>query len=353
MERYSRVPTGNESSTDTHVDSRDVGGGSSFPIEGINPSRTNRKLKRRGSHRKSQSSGSYTSVESNEGNSLSNRSDDDDDNNGLCSLNNIRSFASNDGLAAIDDGLLSEGSTAVSRSASSKAGYPSIYSGSFDLDDEDDDDVVLEANLKRYNLDFSSPEKVTSLANDDINDGNPFARGTGSTNHCSRIARFLWFSFQSVRQQARQRRAQLLLQQTDRNWRQSLKMCIITNCDATDSGILLVAAIMVVWILALHFVKDPSVRRGSFVIGIFFFVIRVGTRPLYQFYLRQRQKRQLRHQQLQQIPPSDIAMINPYDNDPLASSGGSLELQAMRGGSNTANRILATPVGSDPTVAAI
>lgn len=205
--------------------------------------------------------------------------------------------------------------------------YPSLgyqFSSSFDLDDDDDDDL-LEANLKRYNLDFASTENGATLA-----ESNDFARG-GPSNRCSRAAKYIWYSFQSARQQARERRAQLLLQQTERNWKQSLKICILTNCDATDSGILLVAVTMLVWILVLVLVKNTGFRRIGILVGLLCFALRVGARPLYQFFLRQRQKQRLRKQQLEG---------QQHDED--HHSDGILELHAIEGDSNY-----------DPTVAAI
>jgi len=309
---------------------------------------------------RSQSSGSYASIGSNEEEFLNNQDHYDDSDTEKSPLHSNQNC--NDGPDG-ENGLSSdEAATFPSRSISPIAIYPSItasYSNSFDLDDDDDDDM-LEANLKRYNLDFSATDKVASLADNGTvnnNDGNnPFgSRGTSISNRCTKAARYVWFSFQSVRQQARQRRAQLLLQQTERNWRQSLKICIITNCDATDSGILLVAAAMVFWILFLILVKNPTVSRGGMVAGILFFIIRVGTRPAYHFVIRQLQKR-LRHNQQHgessQTSPGNE--IRHSDDQHHHLSNGILELHTIRGDNSNANGSpLSASVGSDPTIAAI
>jgi hypothetical protein len=180
--------------------------------------------------------------------------------------------------------------------------YPSIsdnlYAGAFDFDD-DDDDEELEAELRRYHLDFSTTERGTTLTHSyhgasSANENSPTAASRFS------IAKYLWHSFQSVRQQARQRRAQLLLQQTERNWQQSLWICLMTNCDATDRGIMLVASLIVVWTLLVWRIDDPVIRRWIIFGGIAAFVVRVGTRPLCGYCRRQQQKRRLRS--MQQLP---------------------------------------------------
>jgi len=339
MPRYDRIPARIESSREggnDGVDSSSCVEIARIPTDDGKSRFHNKILKRRGSltvmsHK---SSGSYASLESHDDQDFLNDPENDDNGETMQpSLHKQRSYASDDGLPSII----------------------ASYSGSFDLDDDDDDDA-LEANLKRYNLDFSSAATADKGASLSDGDGNPFARERNSnSNWCSRAARFLWFSFQSVRQQARQRRAQLLLQQTERNWRQSLKICLITNCDATDSGIMLVVAAIVGWILALVFLKDPTVRIAGIGVGILFFTIRVGTRPLYHCCLRRRQKRRLRRQQLEDTasPGMKVGQNDEQNHHHLARAEGTLELHAIRGDGNTANRLPSTPLGSDPTVAAI
>jgi len=348
MPRYDRVPTGIESSRDSLVPSPGVGE-HRIPIEETNSRRNEKVLKRKGSLTVSQSSVSHTSIESHEEDFLNNQGNYDDGDTERSPLHNTRSFASDDGSAG-DNDLPINGTTFPLKVPAILPSIVSCYSNSFDLDDDDDDDV------KRYSLDFSSTYKVASLTDDSVNDVNEFARVPVNSNRCSKVARYLWFTFQLVRQQARQRRAQLLLQQTERNWRQSLKICVMTNCDATDSGILLVAATAVFWIMALVLISDSTVRRGGTVAGILFFIIRVGTRPLYHFFLRQRLKRQLRHQQLEEIPQTSSGRKMRQSDGHyhhLTHSDGALELHVIRGNINNANRLLATSVGSDPTVAAI
>lgn len=324
--RYDRIPARIESDNSTS----DAGIERRIESEETKTRRNQKKLKRRGSLNISQRSGSHDSVEGNEHDFR-----DGDDEKIRSPFRSPRSYVSdNEGDEFPSD--------TASFPASPRAVYPSItarFSDSFDLDDDDDDDV-LEANLKRYNLDFTATERAASIS--DGNNGNVFARG--NSNRCARAARFLWHSFQSVRQQARQRRAQLLLQQTERNWKQRLKICILTNCDATDSGILLVAATMVLWILVLIFAKDGEFRTIGIILGILLFCIRVGTRPLYHCLLRQRQKRRMRHQQLDNEKDGEEDHLN---------SDGTLEMHAIRSDDDHPNRQPATSVGSDPTIAAI
>jgi len=348
MQRYDRLVTATESSRDCDVHARSIGENRIATDE--TSSRHNKKAL---THR-----GSYTSIEGNEEDFLNNQDEGAGGDTERSPFRINRSFASdNDSVG--DNDLTPVEAAFRSRPNSPRAIYPSIascYSDSFDLDDDDDDDI-LEANLKRYNLDFSSTDKIASLTDGRVNDENLFVRGSENSNRCSKVVRYLWFSFQSIRQQARQRRAQLLLQQTERDWRQSLKICILTNCDATDSGILIVAAIMVVWILAVILAKDSNIRGGGIVLGILFFIIRVGTRPLYHFVLRKQQRRQLHLQQIEEVSRNSLdrkkLQESEHHHHHLGHSDGILELHEIRNNGNDANRLPATSVGSDPTIAAI
>jgi len=293
MVRYNRISTKN--------DSRDV----EIIEDGAIP-RQKKTLKRRGSH--SSSGGSCMSMESN--------NDDNDDKDYSNEVDDVLAQISaersplNDNRSYANDGGPVISSSNSSLSPKQMSSYPTIsavFSGSFDLDDDDDDEYV-EAEMKRYHLDFSSSD----MGGDSLTThGNNIPTSTGgSTNWFSLSTKYIWFSFQSVRQQARQRRAQLLLQQTERNWRQSLKIFIATNCDATDSGILIVLVLTIVWIVTFIFiVKNPIIRRRGLFVGIILFVIRVGTRPLYECFLQQRQKRQGRQQRLQEIPQNSPGFL--------------------------------------------
>ena len=366
MVRYNRIPTRTDS--EDVNDYRDDGVGErrfSPPAEEQESSRNKKTLKRRESNDASCPS-AIDSDEEDYLRSSSNDGDNDDDTE-RSPLNKNVNYASDVGLVASDlacDAILS---------ASPLSMYPSTTAISFDLDDDDDDDE-LEANLKRYHLDFSSTDGGDYLTrtgttrttnNDDANGGSNqfgFSGGGNASNRCSSAAKYLWFSFQSVRQQARQRRAQMLLQQSERNWRQSLKICVLTNCDATDSGILLVVAIMVLWIVALMLTKNAMARTRGLVLGIILFVVRVGTRPLHHWCLKCWQQRQLSRQQQRTLGPI------PQNSSPSRKkSAGSFELRAIPGGgdssssSNNNNNdnnngdgtASPTSTGSDPTIAAI
>ncbi len=327
MPRYDRIPARIESPRENST---------TGDVAEENTPRRNKKqqLKRRGSLNHSHNSESYDSVGNNEQQDFlyndHGENDDKDENNKKLNspFRSQKSYASDH-----EDGENDLPSDTASFPVSPRS-LPSLtarFSDSFDLDD-DDDDYIVEANLKRYNLDFATTERGTSVSEDGYS--------RGSSNKITKVARFLWHSFQSVRQQARQRRAQLLLQQTERNWKQSLKICVLTNCDATDSGILLVAASIVIWIVLLILVE--GFRTMGILLGISLFVIRVGTRPLYHCLRRQRQKRRMWHQQLENGNGEEH---DHYDEN--------LEMHAIHGNDIRPNRQPATSVGSDPTIAAI
>ena len=189
--------------------------------------------------------------------------------------------------------------------------YPSslAYSGSFDLDDDDDDDEAL----RRYNIDFSRNQDtnmMTSLShhgssvsgNDNLHSqtrdnqnggGSPQSQSLPyhESSRSFSFIRYLWYSFQSVRQQARQRRAQRLLQQSERSFRQTLWICVMTYCDATDRGILLVASLMLAWSILVYNVSSQVIRGWLVITGIFLLVIRFGARPFSEYLQRSRSRR--------------------------------------------------------------
>jgi hypothetical protein len=196
--------------------------------------------------------------------------------------------------------------------------YPLYSDGSFDMEvDEDDED---ELDLKRYHLDFASTSSssnniynqhhqqrggnslTNSLPGGNSNSSNGNNSSLFGANYGGRfsLGRYLWHSFQTARQKARQRRAQMLLQQTERNWVQSTWICIKTTCcDATDRGIVLVVGLLMAWIIALIFTSEQDTRRRLLLAGIILFSIRLGLRPLCECYWRQRQKQ--RQSDLEQI----------------------------------------------------
>eukprot|EP00980_Cylindrotheca_fusiformis_P007338 scaffold1525_cov142-Cylindrotheca_fusiformis.AAC.138 len=159
-----------------------------------------------------------------------------------------------------------------------------VRDSSFTFDDEDDED---EENLKRYNLDFSIDADQAILTNSAHGGTSP---ESSSQQNVSSIFQYLWMLFQGRRQQARQRRAQLLLQQSERDLRQSLWICVSTYCDATDRGIMLVVALLLLWIVLLLTVSDDDFRRHWFVSGLILFVVRVSARPLWDYFSKQRQR---------------------------------------------------------------
>jgi hypothetical protein len=179
-------------------------------------------------------------------------------------------------------------------------------SSSFDFEDDDDD----EADLKRYNLDFSVDDH-SMLANP-LDGGGPAPSSSQhqlkTTDDSSTLLQFLWYSFQTQRQQARQRRAQLLLQQSDRDLRQSVWIFVMTYCDSTDTGIAVALSMIVFWAFVLSVMEDEVVKRHWLLIGCLLLAFRIGARPLWNYFLRQRLKRrQEQRQQHQQLPLSSPA----------------------------------------------
>ena len=130
-----------------------------------------------------------------------------------------------------------------------------------------------------------------------INNNHAFPPGV-QTRSLSCIA-YLWYSFQSVRQQARQRRAQRLLQQSERNFQQTLWICTMTYCDATDGGILLAAFLLLFWVALLYSVSSDKSRGWLGVVGSIVTRLRFGTRPLLG-YMKQRRCRRRRLKELRQ-----------------------------------------------------
>mmetsp|Transcript_19540 Transcript_19540/g.54527 ORF Transcript_19540/g.54527 Transcript_19540/m.54527 type:complete len:364 (+) Transcript_19540:113-1204(+) len=353
MVRYDRVPTRNESEDVEDLQDDNIIKESMFsPAEDRKSTWNRSNLKRRGSH----SSGSYTSINSDDDDYLNssehfrnaNHGDDKQRSPLNTNVNNSRNGNNIHNLKQANDAASDSRSTGMS----SQLLYPPTTAMSFDLNDDDDDDE-LEANLKRYHLDFSSADNGEYFAqNNQSGNGNfTFSGGGNNSNWCSSAANCLWFYFQSVRQRARHRRAQMLLQQSERNWRQSLKICVLTNCDATDSGILLVVVIMVIWIVCLTLTKNPVARRKGLIVGISFFVVRVGIRPLYHLFRKcWEQRRLLRRQQTIGSAPQSFSASHQKAFDE------SLELRAIRGNGGSKNpgpRTSPTSTGSDPTIAAI
>jgi hypothetical protein len=232
-----------------------------------NPSTARRKVKRRGSH----SSSSYHSLMPDDDDD---DEDEDKDEQGYSSVGErspLRgTFDNQDDILMDDFGTPNSGSgsgrqmttetISVVTTPNKPIVYPSLsnlYSSSFSLEDDEDDD---EADLKRYALDFSihttdnNHNNKATLMHSSLHGGASSSAQAPSSSSSSlqqqqqpqhprtrflySLVQYLWFSFQSVRQQARQRRAQLLLQQSDeRNWSTTLWICLMTYCDATDRGI--------------------------------------------------------------------------------------------------------------------
>ena len=258
---------------------------------------------------------------------------------------------------------------AAAAAAASASSTPIMYSSSFNLDDDEDDD---DADLKRYNLDFSStstPNTNTTNMNmisismhDESLAASQLSAGNLTPNS---LTKYLWFSFQSLRQKARQRRAQRLLQQSERNYRQALYLCVMTYCDATDRGILLVASIVILWSLLIWNIQ--SHKTVFAMTGIALFLVRVGARPCWEWYsMRRRERRQRVHTSDElNLGGGAVHAVTPtvmrsnysderFVDEPSSSNTTQLELQSIRRASGKSNTTLmettSVPKEPDPVI---
>lgn len=195
---------------------------------------------------------------------------------------------------------------------------PTSYmkTSSFGFSDDEDED---EAELKRYNLDFSVDASDRATLTNSLQMGSP--SNASLSNQKTSFWNNIWYNLQSQRQEARQRRAQLLLQQSEHNFSQSLWIFLSTYCDATDRGIVLAVSLLLIWTLLLINLSNQTLKIQLFAAGSCFFSLRIGARPLWVYCTKQRQKRrrqrqQQRHQQLPQqspIPESLRLRSNSHD----------------------------------------
>jgi hypothetical protein len=351
MVKYDRVATTNLSSDDVMDGDDQENGDTSISVVPLDASPDNRNkpsLIRRANSQKSLGSHHSRGAFGEEGTSL-----DHEEESGI----HARTTATHSGAM----------SPTSPGSLSSQPMYPTLgtmFNGpSFDLDDDDDEDDV---DLSRYHLDFKSNDRGHALSNGSL-------QGTPRYGRRFSFCQWLWHKFQSARQKARERRAQLLLQQTDPNWQQSTWIFIMTLCDATDRGIFLVASLMVAWIIAIVLNKhNPIVRRNIIIIGSALLMVRLGTRPLFEYCIRQRLKRRQSSMQPTQQhsqsfrdsrtvrASSDIS--SPYLDQEMKENNGSnsmsdLELTLMRRNSAkddlTPDLQITDSNESDPMIAAI
>lgn len=204
-------------------------------------------------------------------------------------------------------------------------GNPSLY---LDLDTSDnDDDDFHEHNLGRPITVGAGAGAGTAAmgsvvdgvdAYDDLSPPSLYPFGQYVRQCCRRAAAYpkcIWFYVQSARSQARQRRANLLLERQPVNieeddeiipiqqWRRSVLLCCSSTCDDTDTGILFVAVFIIVWGLLLWIIRPSNVKRGIFIGGAVFLAMRLCSRPLW--YYTQRHNRKRRSQHLPQELPQD------------------------------------------------
>jgi hypothetical protein len=147
---------------------------------------------------------------------------------------------------------------------------------SSDLDDTSDWGDDDEPGLRRYNLDFHAHTNIPLPA---------------EFSHDS-LPKRIWQSFVELQVAARQRRAARLLTMPSQSWNYQLHSCLLTwCCDATDRGILVVAAWLTAWILI-----GLVGRMGStwWWMGLFLFIFRVSARRVFEYLQGKRTKRRQR-----------------------------------------------------------
>lgn len=366
-----RVKTNNAGSTgksDSHLGDENDGQTASqqptqVPLEAsLSPQGRKTKLSRRANSQRSLESnsslGGRNSRSCEEGGSRPGSFDTHDD-QGVRKKNNSSSNRAK---------TLSTGAAAAAHSTIS-----ALYKeSSFDVDvDEDDEnyDGHISVDIHRYHVDFSATENGHVLTNHNMHGSFSSINGRAS-NRCSpsSICRCLWYTFQAARQKARERRADLLLRHTEPNCRQSSWIFLVTLCDATDRGILVVAGIMIAWIVLIVVVKNPVPRLRIIIAGTVFLVIRLGTRPLVNYCINQRTKRlQSAMQPLpQNSPPFRLSPSSSVPGEENSSKGSSKYLNRKMNGQNTAMEMAAVQSNwsalglyisnsneSDPTIAAI
>eukprot|EP00934_Nitzschia_sp_Nitz4_P004348 Nitzschia sp. Nitz4//scaffold185_size43419//4739//5914//NITZ4_007293-RA/size43419-processed-gene-0.67-mRNA-1//1//CDS//3329539685//4338//frame0 len=199
---------------------------------------------------------------------------------------------------------------------------------SWDDSDSDEDDTY--ANIKRYAIDFShaaaaTDEEYSSHHEDSFH---RTSSDPSNTHRHSSLFQYMQHQFQVVRQQARQRRAQLLLQQSDRNWRQSTYYCWMTACDATDTGIFLVLVGIGIWLLLLWLWEEH--RSDCWIVGTLLLVLRFSGRPCAAFLQRQ-QRRLSRMMILRQRSSSTASMHQHHAHSSTPSSLGMRSMASSPG----------------------
>lgn len=216
-----------------------------------------------------------------------------------------------------------------------------IFASAFEFsDDEDDDD---ELDIKRYNLDFSNTyggdndDRVVLTTSFD-GSGNGSRSPRSSSNYSLSIPLvsllpYLWFSFQSHRQRARQRRAQLLLQQDQsrRRVQQTVRLCWVTYCDATDVGIALLIVSLGIWLVVLS-QTDDDLQSKIFWMGTILLGIRIGARPFWQYCSKRRRKlrlllRQQRQRQVQSPSHPTMPNTDQVSSPPVTAYSDDLVLE--------------------------
>jgi hypothetical protein len=260
--------------------------------------RKTQRLKRRGSQGSYRSVGSHGFDEDDLG--VVDGSLDANNKNNLENDNN-NNDATGEGLMSPFRGSFDQEGNAIAYPTTSN-----IYSSSFDLDDDDDED---DTDVKRYNIHFS-PNSADDRDNNSgggasATHGDAPGGGLPGIVHSFSFPAYLWFSFQSLRQQARQRRAQRLLQQSERDCRQTLWICTMTYCDATDRGIILVSLLILVWSLLIWKVDSKALRAWVGLAGIGLFLLRVSARPTWDYYQTKRSNKRRSEQMEQSLRNGD------------------------------------------------
>lgn len=158
-----------------------------------------------------------------------------------------------------------------------------------DWDDDDfENDFDDEINVRRYQLDFTNMAAARDVPLPAEFQGHTWTDRLNYTIHQSYIVAHR--NWQSLRQGARQRRAARLLTMPSESMRYRFRACFLSwCCDATDMGIALTAAGLVIWILVgLLSTSSSSTSGGTarknysyWLTGLALFLVRISARRLY------------------------------------------------------------------------
>lgn len=185
--------------------------------------------------------------------------------------------------------LRAGGASSPGRSSAGASPLHLAGANSFDLDDDEEEEI----GLRRYHLDFQKEMPLPA-----------------EFSHDSLVKR-LWQGFVELRTKARQRRAARLLTMPSESFVYRLHACLLTwCCDATDRGILLVMACVIIWLL-IGLVTGASARWWT--VGVLLLVVRLSARRVVESIRARQQRQQRRRLSLENV---ELGTGEPWRDTP-------------------------------------